>query len=124
MVGRFDLLFGLTEIESFNILGHEASQTGMPQVRIITLFFVFITLIIDSELYQVDRDHVIRRYLMNRYDKRPEIAFLSTLKEYTNTFLKHKPVSNLDHRDMLLEILSDARVTAPMGESHIRLIKI
>ena len=70
---------------------------------------------------QVDRDHIIRRYLMNRYDKRPEIAFLSTLKtysEYTNTFIKHKPVSNLDHRDMLLEILSDARVTAPMSKPN------
>lgn len=95
LFGKFDLLFGMTEIESFNILGRDATQNGLPQV---------------------DRDHNIRRYLMNRYDKRPEIAFLSTLKEYTNTFLKPKAVSNLDHRDMLLEILSDARVTAPMSE--------
>jgi carboxylesterase type B len=95
MFGQFDLMFGMTEIEAFNILGREASEKGLPQV---------------------DRDHTIRRFLMNRYDKRPEIAFLSTLKEYTNTFLKSKPVSNLDHRDMLLEIMSDAMVTAPMSE--------
>lgn len=93
---RFDLLFGMTEIESFNILGRDATANGLPQV---------------------DRDHNIRRYLINRFDKRPEIAFLSTLKEYTNTFMKSKPVSHLDHRDMLLEILSDARVTAPMSKS-------
>lgn len=95
LFGQFDLLFGMTEIESFNILGREASQNGLPQV---------------------DRDHNIRRYLSNRFDKRPEIAFLSTLKEYTNTFMKSKPVSNLDHRDMLLEVLSDARVSAPMSK--------
>lgn len=93
--GRFDLLFGMTEIESYNILGREATQNGLPQV---------------------ERDHNIRRYLDNRFDKRPEVAFLSTLKEYTNLFLKPKPVSQLDHRDMLLEILSDARVAAPMSE--------
>ena len=93
----FDLLFGMTEIESYNILGRDAIQDGLPQV---------------------DRDHNIRRYLVNRFDKRPEVAFLSTLKEYSNNFLKSKPVSQLDHRDFLLEILSDARVTAPMSESQ------
>lgn len=93
---RFDLLFGMTEVESFNILGRDAIQNGLAQV---------------------DRDHNIRRYLVNRFEKRPEVAFLSTLKEYTNTFLKTKPVSHLDHRDMLLEILSDARVSAPLSES-------
>lgn len=94
--GKFDLLFGMTEIESYNILGRDAIHSGLPQV---------------------DRDHNIRRYLVNRFDKRPEVAFLSTLKEYKNTFLKpNKPVSPLDHRDMLLEILSDARVTAPMSK--------
>lgn len=98
--GRFDLLFGMTEIESYNILGREATQNGLPQV---------------------ERDHNIRRYLDNRFDKRPEVAFLSTLKEYTNLFLKPKPVSQLDHRDMLLEILSDARVAAPMSELKILL---
>lgn len=92
---RFDLLFGMTEIESYNILGRDAIQEGLPQI---------------------ERDHNIRRYLVNRFDKRPEVAFLSTLKEYTNTFMKPKPVSSLDHRDMLLEILSDARVTAPLSK--------
>ncbi|CRK92278.1 CLUMA_CG005727, isoform A [Clunio marinus] len=96
--GRFDLLFGMTEIESFNILGREAIQNGIPQI---------------------DRDHNIRRYLVNRFDKRPEIAILTTLKEYTNTFLKPKPLTPLDHRDMLLEILSDARLTAPLVQTGI-----
>lgn len=95
---RFDLLFGMTEVESFNILGRDAIQNGLAQV---------------------DRDHNIRRYLVNRFEKRPEVAFLSTLKEYTNTFLKMKPVSPLDHRDMLLEILSDARVSAPLSEFRL-----
>lgn len=94
---RFDLLFGMTEIESLNILGREAIQNGIPQV---------------------ERDHNIRRYLVNRFDKRPEIAIMSTLKQYTSSrlFMKPKPVSQLEHRDMLLEILSDARVVAPMSE--------
>lgn len=92
---RFDLLFGMTEIESYNILGFDAIQNGLPLA---------------------ERDHNIMRYLVNRFDKRPEVAFHSTIKEYTNTFMKPKPVSPLDHRDMLLEVLSDARVTAPLSE--------
>lgn len=92
--GRFDLLFGMTEIESYNILGRDAIESGIAQI---------------------ERDHHINRYLMNRFEKRPEVAFLTTLKEYSNPFLKPSPVSPLDHRDMLLEVLSDARVTAPMG---------
>jgi neuroligin len=92
---RFDLLFGMTEIESYNIVGRDGAEKGIPQV---------------------DRDHNIRQYLQNRYDKRPEVAFLATLKEYTNTLFKSKPVSPLDHRDMLLEVFSDARVAAPMSE--------
>lgn len=92
---RFDLLFGMTEIESFNILGRDAIQDGLPQI---------------------ERDHNIRRYLVNRFDKRPEVAFLSTLKEYTNTFMKPKPSTMFDHRDMLLEVLSDARVAAPLSK--------
>jgi hypothetical protein len=94
--GKFDLLFGMTELESFNILGRDAILNGIAQV---------------------DRDHNIRKYLANRFDKRLEVAFLSTLKEYTDSFLKSKSMSFYDHRDMLLEILSDARVTAPMGEN-------
>jgi len=94
--GRFDLLFGMSELESFNILGRDAINNGIAQV---------------------DRDHNIRKYLSNRFDKdRLEVAFLSTLKEYSNTFLKSKSMSLHDHRDMLLEILSDARVTAPLSK--------
>lgn len=108
---RFDLLLGMTEIESLNILGREAIQNGIPQV---------------------ERDHNIRRYLLNRYDKRPEIAIMSTLKQYTSSrlFMKPKPTSQHEHRDMLLEILSDSRVVAPMSklnlsdDSHLQLHQI
>lgn len=93
---RFDLLFGMSEIESYNILGRFAIQNGIEQI---------------------ERDHNIRKYLTNRFDKRPEVAFLSTLKEYGNLNMKQKaPTSALDNRDMLLEILSDARVAAPMSK--------
>ncbi|KAL7035906.1 hypothetical protein ACKWTF_008620 [Chironomus riparius] len=98
--GQFDLLLGMSELESFNILGRDAINNGIAQV---------------------DRDHNIRKYLANRFDKRLEVAFLSTLKEYSNTFLKSKSMSFHDHRDMLLEILSDARVTAPLIQTGIYL---
>lgn len=99
--GRFDLLFGMTELESFNILGRDAIQNGITQV---------------------DRDHNLRKYLANRFDKRLEVAFLSTLKEYSDIFLKSKSMSFYDHRDVLLEILSDARVTAPLSTKFFILI--
>jgi hypothetical protein len=85
----------MTEIESYNIFGRDAISEGIEQI---------------------DRDHNIQKYLATRFDKRLEIAFLSTLKEYSSsTFLKSKPMSRHDHRDMLLEILSDARVAAPLS---------
>lgn len=93
--GRFDLLFGMSELESYNTLGRDAINNGMAQS---------------------DRDYNIRKYLGTRFDKRLEVAFLSTLREYSNTFLKSKSMSFYDHRDMLLEILSDARVTAPLSK--------
>ncbi|KAG5679905.1 hypothetical protein PVAND_009441 [Polypedilum vanderplanki] len=98
--GRFDMLFGMTELESFNILGRDAIENGISQV---------------------DRDHSIRKYLANRFDKRLEVAFLSTLKEYSNSFMKSKSMSFHDHRDMLLEMLSDARVAAPLIHTGIYL---
>jgi neuroligin len=97
-LGKFDLLFGMTEIESYNILRKDAILLGIPQA---------------------DRDHNIRRYLVNRFDKQSEKLILSvylrTLNLYANGF-HNKQTSFLEHRDMLLEILSDARVIAPMGE--------
>lgn len=95
---RYDLLFGLTELESYFALGRNAIQNGMSQTN---------------------RDYYIRNYLSTRFDKRLEVAFLSTLKEY-NTFLNTKSTSFGDHRNMLLEILSDARVAAPLSK-HITL---
>lgn len=89
---RFDLLFGLTELESYFTLGRNAIQNGMSQT---------------------DRDYYIRNYLSTRFDKRLEVAFLATLREY-NQF--HKAKTFGQHRDMLLEILSDARVAAPLSK--------
>lgn len=97
---RFDLLFGLTELESYFTLGRNAIQNGMSQT---------------------DRDYYIRNYLSTRFDKRLEVAFLSTLREY-NTYHKTKSMSFAQHRDMLLEILSDARVAAPLSKIFIFLI--
>lgn len=95
---NFDLLFGMTEIESYNILRKDAILHGIPQS---------------------DRDHNIRRYLLNRFDNKQSEKlsnyYVRTSKEYTNGF-RNQPSSPLEHRDMLLEILSDARVIAPMGE--------
>jgi neuroligin len=95
---NFDLLFGMTEIESYNILRKDAILHGIPQS---------------------DRDHNIRRYLLNRFDKQSEklisTYMMRTLNEYTKGF-RNQPTTFLEHRDMLLEILSDARVIAPMGE--------
>lgn len=100
--GKYDLLFGMTEIEAFNILRGDAIMNGIAQA---------------------DRDHNIRRYLINRYDKRPDFAILSTLKEYTNGF-NQKTLSPLEHRDMLFDILSDARVIAPMGEWSLLAVNV
>lgn len=85
----------MTELESYNILNSIGITYG---------------------LLENERDNFLRFYMQNRFDVRPDVAFQSTIKEYTiPDFLKDPSKSVADeNRDMLLEILSDARVAAPV----------
>lgn len=100
---RYDLLYGLTELESYHILNAIAHHHG---------------------LLENERDNLLRFYMQNRFEIRPDLAFASTLKEYTDIYIDPSKAVASDHRDKLLEILSDARVAAPLVQTGLYLAKV
>lgn len=57
---RYDLLFGMTELESYNILNAVALSYG---------------------LLENERDNLLRFYMQNRFEIRPDLALAATLNE-------------------------------------------
>jgi hypothetical protein len=97
-------MLGISELESYNIL----TATG-----------------ITYGLLENERDNFLRFYMQNRYEVRPDVAFQSTIKEYSvPEFLRDPNKSITDHhRDTLLDIFSDARVAAPVIQTGLYLSK-
>lgn len=102
---RYDLLLGMTELESYNILNSIGIMYG---------------------LLETERNNFLRFYMQNRFEVRPDVAFQSTIREYTAPNLQRDPKEEFtsdEHRDILLEMFSDARVAAPIVQTGIYLSK-
>lgn len=97
-INRYDLLFGLTEIESYNNVNAVGIMHG---------------------LLENERDDQLRFYIQNRFEIRPDIAMDATLREYSNIYTNPKRPTPEEHRDVVLEFLSDARVAAPLFQTGI-----
>lgn len=89
LFSRYELMYGVTEMESDHLFDSAALIHG---------------------LLERERDANLRAYLQARFEYRPDAALASTLSEYTDL----SQTSSLQHRDTVLEILSDARVAAPI----------
>uniref|UniRef100_A0A1Q3G4H5 Putative esterase and lipase n=1 Tax=Culex tarsalis TaxID=7177 RepID=A0A1Q3G4H5_CULTA len=99
----YDLLYGMTELESYNVLNAVALTYG---------------------LLENERDNLLRFYMQNRFEIRPDLALAATLNEYTGILTDpNKSLADI-HRDTLLDILSDARVAAPMLQTGLYLAKV
>lgn len=83
------MMFGISEIESDHLLGNVALIHG---------------------LLEDERNDILRKYLEARFEYQPETALASTLREYTDL----RQSSAIKCRDTVLEVLSDARVAAPV----------
>ncbi|KAJ8918286.1 hypothetical protein NQ315_014156, partial [Exocentrus adspersus] len=98
---RFELMYGVTELESIHLLGPVALTHGMPEK---------------------ERDEELRKYVRSRCEMKPELCLMHTLEEYTGSlndheyksYTGHEPSKALLARDALLDILSDARSVAPI----------
>ncbi|XP_053671850.1 uncharacterized protein LOC128722056 [Anopheles nili] len=99
----YDLLYGMTELESYHILNAVALTYG---------------------LLENERDNLLRFYMQNRFEIRPDLALAATLREYTDIYMDPNKALADEHRDNLLEILSDARVAAPMVQTGLYLSKV
>ncbi|KYB27545.1 neuroligin-3 [Tribolium castaneum] len=107
---RFELMYGVTELESIHLLPADALKLGM---------------------LEKDRDQALRRYLESRCEIKPDWCVTRTLAEYTQLdFMEDESFGGYRDegfdkasaaRDALLDILSDARTVAPMvqmGQYH------
>jgi hypothetical protein len=92
-------LYGVTELESYNLLDAVSLQYGM---------------------LEQERDKMIRTYVRDRFEDEPGLILAETLKAYNVTNRRSIDPSHSvaeTHRDILLDILSDARAAAPMVQT-------
>jgi hypothetical protein len=89
----------VTELESYDLLDAVSLQHGM---------------------LEQERDRTIRTYVRERFEYEPGLILAETLKAYNVTSLRSsvslQSVAET-HRDILLDILSDARFAAPMVQT-------
>ncbi|EDV93357.1 uncharacterized protein LOC6564319 [Drosophila grimshawi] len=90
---RYDLLFGITESESYHTLAALALEEG---------------------LRENERDNLLHFYMQSRFDVRPDLALAATLKKYQDMYNNPIKATNLEHCDVVLDILSDASVVGPL----------
>lgn len=100
---RYDMLFGLTEIESY----HNLNAIGLSH-----------------GLLESERDSYLRFYMQNRFEIRPDIAMALTLQEYTDIYNNPERPLAEEHRDTVLEVLSDARVASPLIQTGLYHAKV
>lgn len=89
----------MTELESYDLLDAVALQHGM---------------------LEQERDRKIRTYVRDRFEYEPGLILAETLKAYNVTNRRSIDSSYSvaeTHRDILLDILSDARAAAPMVQT-------
>ncbi|XP_055848841.1 uncharacterized protein LOC129913899 [Episyrphus balteatus] len=98
LFSRYDLLFGMTEVESFHTLNAPQLENGMQEH---------------------ERDNLLRFYMQSRFDIRPDLALAATLKKYTDMYNNPIKASSMEHRDVVLDILSDARVVGPLIQTGL-----
>ncbi|XP_031621624.1 uncharacterized protein LOC116339730 [Contarinia nasturtii] len=90
---RYDILFGVTENESYNSINAIGIMHG---------------------LLESERDGYLRFYMQNRFD-RPDVVMDLALNTYkANICTNPKNPTPEENRDIVLEILSDARFVAPL----------
>ena len=89
----------MTELESYDLLDAVSLQHGM---------------------LEQERDRTIRTYVRERFEYEPGLILAETLKAYNVTSLRSsvslQSVAET-HRDILLDILSDARFAAPLVQT-------
>ncbi|XP_055375181.1 uncharacterized protein LOC129607939 [Condylostylus longicornis] len=96
--GKYDLLFGVTELESYNVLDSMALEEGLTEN---------------------ERDQFLRFYMNSRYDIRPDLAVAATLKQYMDVYNNPSKATKHEHRDVVLDILSDARIVGPLLQTGL-----
>jgi hypothetical protein len=96
---RYELLYGVTQLESYDVLDAASLQYGIQEQ---------------------ERDKKIRTYVRERFEYEPGLSLAETLNAYNVTKRRSSFSSQSvaeTHRDILLDILSDARTAAPMVQT-------
>lgn len=96
-------MFGMAECESYHILTAIGSLYG---------------------LLPNERDAYIRAYMQSRFEMRPDIAMKLALHEYNDIYEEPLQPKAEENRDVVLDLLSDARVAAAMLQTGIYQSKV
>ncbi|KAI4493267.1 hypothetical protein M0802_009555 [Mischocyttarus mexicanus] len=93
LFGRFDLMYGVTESEKFQILPQPALQHG---------------------LFDNQRDEILRDHAKATHELEPELILSRILEHYGDFYGKFTDDYATKNRDMVLEALSDSGTVAPL----------
>ncbi|XP_075235972.1 uncharacterized protein LOC142333050 isoform X2 [Lycorma delicatula] len=92
LFSRYELMYGLTEVESYHLLDGVSLAQGM---------------------LEEDKSKLLKDYIRAKYEVSPYIALAKTIKQYTN-LRSNEYSSAVENRNIILNVLSDARVAAPL----------
>ncbi|CAH0393664.1 unnamed protein product [Bemisia tabaci] len=97
LFSRYELMYGITEIESYHLLDAVSLAHGM---------------------LAEDRNKMLRTYMRQRFEALPDVAFARTMSQYSDWLVPENSRSAAEHnRDMLQQILSDSMVAAPLVQT-------
>ncbi|KAA0201352.1 Carboyxlesterase 4-like protein [Hyalella azteca] len=100
--GRYELLYGVTQAESYNMFTAAEVKFGMSLER---------------------KNKLLRAYVSNNFNHHTSNIYSAILNQY-DTFSSARLPDERSTRDLTLEILSDAQIVAPvvnMGDLHSNL---
>ncbi|KAK6633555.1 hypothetical protein RUM44_004162 [Polyplax serrata] len=101
---RYDLLYGITQWETYHSLDPVSLTYGM---------------------LEAERNELLKKYMYYKFEALPYFALATTLSAYLNWSQPSSVKSAAEeHRDLVLNVLTDARYTAPvirMAQYHSKL---
>ncbi|RZF39081.1 hypothetical protein LSTR_LSTR006618 [Laodelphax striatellus] len=96
LFSRYELLYGMTEIESDHLLDGVSLAQGM---------------------LEEEKMKIIKDYIRAKYEALPNVALAKTITQYTNLRLAGANSVAEENRNIVLNVLSDARVAAPLVQT-------
>ncbi|XP_039296334.1 LOW QUALITY PROTEIN: uncharacterized protein LOC111043338 [Nilaparvata lugens] len=96
LFSRYELLYGMTEMESDHLLDGVSLVQGM---------------------LEEEKMKIIKDFIRAKYEALPNVALAKTITQYTNLRMVGSNSVAEENRNIVLNVLSDARVAAPLVQT-------